>query len=137
MHIALYKVIHCAIQIAIHCAIRPWVYYTPCAINFNRGFWYWNSTSAMPCPIMFQGAKLLATSTSAVEWYKSCAHTSFLSKTIQILIYMYVPTQYSIRTCPYSYTAPHSSLSISQSAPNTPPAKAVTCHGKFTHAYQL
>ena len=34
----------------------------------------------------FESAKLLATSTSAVEWYKSHAHTSFLSEVIQILI---------------------------------------------------
>ena len=31
---------------------------------------------------MFEGTKLLAASTSAVEWYKSCAHTSFLSEVI-------------------------------------------------------
>ena len=35
---------------------------------------------------MFEDAKLLATSTSAVEWYKSRAHTSFLSEVIQIFI---------------------------------------------------
>ena len=34
--------------------------------------------------------KLLAASTSTIEWYKSSAHISFLSEVIQIL---YVPTQ--------------------------------------------
>ena len=34
----------------------------------------------------FESAKLLATSTRAVEWYKSRAHISFLSKVIQILM---------------------------------------------------
>ena len=38
-------------------------------------------------PFMFEDAKLLAASTSAVEWYKSCAHILILSK-----VY-YVPTQ--------------------------------------------
>ena len=35
---------------------------------------------------MFDGTKLLAASTSPVEWYKSCAHILFLSKVIPILI---------------------------------------------------
>ena len=35
--------------------------------------------------LLFEGAKLLAASMSAVEWYKSCAHiSSFLSKAIHI-----------------------------------------------------
>ena len=34
--------------------------------------------------LWFEGAKLLAASMSAVEWYKSCAHTSFLSEVIFI-----------------------------------------------------
>ena len=54
----------------------------PCAIDFSRGFCY----STLPCPFTFEGAKLLATLTSAVEWYKSHTHTSFLSEVIQILI---------------------------------------------------
>ena len=33
--------------------------------------------------LRLRGTKLLATSTSAVEWYKSRAYTSFLSKIIQ------------------------------------------------------
>ena len=52
-----------------------------CTIDFCRGFWY----STLPCPFTFEGAKLLATSTSAVAWYKSRAHTSFLYK----VYYMY------------------------------------------------
>ena len=51
----------------------------------------------------FEDTKLLAASTSAVEWYKSCAHISFLSEVIQIFIHvrMYVPTQreQGTRTC--------------------------------------
>ena len=35
---------------------------------------------------MFKGTKLLAASTSAVEWYKSHVHTSFLSEVIKILM---------------------------------------------------
>ena len=62
----------------IHCAMRR---YRPCAIDFSRGFWY----GTLPCPFTFEDAKLLAASTSAVEWYKSCAHTSFLSKVIIIM----------------------------------------------------
>ena len=52
--------------------------YMPSAIDFSQGFWY----STLPCPITFKSAKLslLAASTSAVEWYKSHAHTSFLSE---------------------------------------------------------
>ena len=57
----------------IHCAIHR---FTACAIDFSWGFWY----GTLPCPITFKGAKLLATSTSAVEWYKSRAHTLFLSQ---------------------------------------------------------
>ena len=49
-----------------HCAIHG---YMPCAIDFSRGFWY--GTCTLPCPFTFKGAKLLATSMSAVEWYKS------------------------------------------------------------------
>ena len=67
----------------IHCAIRG---YTQCTIDFSRGFWY----GTLPCPLTFEGAELLAASTSAVECYKSHAHTSSLSEVIQIL---YVPTQ--------------------------------------------
>ena len=73
----------------MHCAnilCNTWVYnYMPCVIDFNRNFWYGNS-----CPFTFKGAKLITASTSAVEWYKSCAHTSFLSK----VVYMYVPIQH-------------------------------------------
>ena len=36
----------------------------------------------------FESAKLLAASTRAVEWYKSCAHISFLSEVIQINSYV-------------------------------------------------
>ena len=36
------------------------------------------------CPFTFEGTKLLATSTSAVEWYKSHAHISFLSEVIKL-----------------------------------------------------
>ena len=35
--------------------------------------------------MMFEGAKLLATSMSAVVWYKSRAHISFPSEVIQIM----------------------------------------------------
>ena len=53
------------------------------SIDFSWGFWY----DTLPCPIYtFESAKLLATSTSAVEWYKSRGHISFLSKVIQIFI---------------------------------------------------
>ena len=38
--------------------------------------------------MMFEGTKLLAASTSVVEWYKSHVHTSFLSEVIQIVIIM-------------------------------------------------
>ena len=55
--------------------------YTACTIDYSRGFWY----GTLPCHIMFENTKLLAASTSAVEWYKSRAHTSFLSEVIQIL----------------------------------------------------
>ena len=44
-----------------------------------------SGNSALPCPFVFESAKLLATSTSAVEWYKSHAHILFLSEVIQIL----------------------------------------------------
>ena len=37
------------------------------------------------CPIMLEGAKLLAASMSAIEWYKSRAHIVLLSEVIQIL----------------------------------------------------
>ena len=55
-----------------------------------------------------KGAKLLAALTSAVEWYKSCVHISFLSEVIQNYVCTYVTgsgkTQYinsivSIITC--------------------------------------
>ena len=36
-----------------------------------------------------EGAKLLAASTSAVEWYKSHAHTLFQSQVIQIFIILH------------------------------------------------
>ena len=36
--------------------------------------------------MMFKGTKCFAASTSAVEWYKSRAHISFLSEVIQILM---------------------------------------------------
>ena len=62
-----------------HCTIHEC---TACAIDFSRGFWY----GTLPCPITFESAKLLAASTRAVEWYKSHAHTSFLSEVIQIFI---------------------------------------------------
>ena len=42
---------------------------------------------------MFEDAKLLATLTSAVEWYKSRAHT-FLSEVIEFL---YVTTQHNVK----------------------------------------
>ena len=60
-----------------------WRRCTACTIDFSQGFWY----DTLPCPMMFESAKLLATSTRALEWYKSCAHISFLSKVIQILIW--------------------------------------------------
>ena len=40
-----------------------------------------------PCPMTFENTKLLAASRSAVEWYKSCGHISFLSEVIQILMW--------------------------------------------------
>ena len=67
----------------IHCAIHR---YTPCTIGFSQGFWF----SILPSPFMFVDAKLLAVSKSAVEWYKSHAHNSFLSEVIQY----YVPTHH-------------------------------------------
>ena len=68
----------------IHCAIRGC---TACTIDrLSLRFWY----GILPCPITFEGAKLLATSTSTLEWHKSHAHISFLSKVIQII---YAPTQ--------------------------------------------
>ena len=51
-------------------------------IDLSRGFWY----GTLPCHMMFEGAKLLATSRSTVEWCKSCTHISFLFEVIQILI---------------------------------------------------
>ena len=59
----------------IHCAIHR---YMPCTTDFSRGFWY----GTLPCPFTIEGTKLLAASTSAVEWYKFHAHTSFLSEVI-------------------------------------------------------
>ena len=78
--LALYSVhVELSLCIAlIHCAIHG---YAPCAIDFSRGFWY----STSPCPFMFVGTTLLTASTSAVEWCKPCAHTSFLSEVIQVL----------------------------------------------------
>ena len=58
-----------------HCAIHG---YTPYTIDFSHGFWY----CSLPCPFMLEDAKLLAASTSALEWCKSCAHTSFLPEVI-------------------------------------------------------
>ena len=52
--------------------------------DFSQGFWY----DTLPCPIMFEGTKLLAALPSAVEWHKSRAHILFLSEVI------YVPTQH-------------------------------------------
>ena len=52
-------------------------------IDFSRGFWY--DTLPYVDRITFESTKLLATSTSAVEWYKSFAHTSFLSKILIIM----------------------------------------------------
>ena len=65
----------------IHCSIRA-VHRgcTVCTIDFSRGFWY----GTLPCPMMFESAKLLAASMSAVEWYKSRAHISFLSEVIHM-----------------------------------------------------
>ena len=69
----------CSALIHVRCAIHGCTW---CAIDFSWGFWY----GTMPCPITFEDAKLLTASTSAIEWYKSRAHTSFLSEVIQILI---------------------------------------------------
>ena len=60
------------IHVYIHCTIRGYHY----TIDFNRGFWYGN----LPRPFTFEGAKLLVTSMTAVEWYKSSAHILFLSQ---------------------------------------------------------
>ena len=70
--------------------------------NFSGGFWYGTLPSSFHVYFAkffsrLEDAKLLATSTidlihsiyvstSAVEWYKSHAHISHLSKVIQILI---------------------------------------------------
>ena len=50
--------------------------YMPCTVEFNGGFCY----GTLPCPFTFEGTKLLhvAASTSAIEWYKSCAYTYFV-----------------------------------------------------------
>ena len=53
-----------------HCAIRKWVYML--CIDFS--WWYFAMS------FTFESTKLLATSTSAIEWYKSRAHILFLSK---------------------------------------------------------
>ena len=71
------RITHCAntcTYVHVHCANSLYMYLGICHV---------------------EDAKLLAASTSAVEWYKSHAHTSFLSKVIQILIHVrtYVPTQ--------------------------------------------
>ena len=65
--------------VLIHCTLRGCM---PRAIDFSQGFWY----GTLPRPFTIEGAKLLTTSTSAVEWYKSRAYTSFLSEVIQIFI---------------------------------------------------
>ena len=59
-----------------HCANILW--YTPCAIDFSWDFWY----NTLSCPFTFKGAKHLTVLMSAVEWYKSRAHISFLSQVI-------------------------------------------------------
>ena len=52
----------------------------------------------------FESAKLLAASTSTVEWYKSRAHISFLSEVIQILMWANSTlTRYSSRQDKYMY----------------------------------
>ena len=63
-----------------HCAVHQ---YTLCAINFSRSFWY--GTCTLPCPFTLEGTTLLTASMSALEWYKSCAHTSILSKILIIM----------------------------------------------------
>ena len=57
----------------IYCTIHR---YTPYAIDFSLQV----HTCTLPYPFMFQGAKLLAASTSAVEWYKSHTLILFLSE---------------------------------------------------------
>ena len=82
--------VHVELALRKHCAVHRC---TPYAIDFIWSFWY----STLPCPIMLDGDKLLAASRSAVEWYKSHAHTSFLSKSK----FLYVPTQREPDTCTY------------------------------------
>ena len=65
------------IQILIH-------RYTPCTIDFSCGLLYF---AIIIYPFTFEGSKHLAASTSAVEWYKSCAHISFQSYSNS---YMYI-----------------------------------------------
>ena len=65
------------------CMVRG---YMVCAVDFSRGFWY----GTLPCPIIFKGAKLLAASTNAVEWYKSHIHASFESEVLTCTCTLYV-----------------------------------------------
>ena len=72
------------VELALRIALIHWAIHgcTSCAIDFSWCFWY----GTLSCPFTFEGAKLLATSASGVEWCKSHAHSSFLSEVIQILI---------------------------------------------------
>ena len=63
-----------------------WVYGS--AIDFCWGFWY----GALPSPFTFEGAKLLTASKSAVEWYKSCAHTYVSRSYLKSFKFWYVCT---------------------------------------------
>ena len=68
-----------------HCAVCG---YAPCVSSHGLQLRFTVQYFAMS-----EGAKLLTTSMSAVEWYKSCAHiSSFLSKVIANS-YICVPTQ--------------------------------------------
>ena len=70
-------------HIALQCTICG---YMPCAINLAEvSDTVLCLVLSLPCPFKLEGAKLLSTSTSAVEWYKSHAHTSFLSEVIIIM----------------------------------------------------
>ena len=65
----------------IHCDIRSaaWMWMQS-VCHRRQSFWY----STLPSPFTFESAKLLATSTRAVEWYKSRAHISFLPEVIYV-----------------------------------------------------